>query len=313
MNVSVVISTLDRPEMVCESLRALSNLLPAITEVIVVDAGHEKPVDPQCLSEIWPPTVVLRSQEKNISLQRNMGVLHAKGDVCLILDDDAVVQPGWFDAMLLPFGNPRVASVAGAIWCNPMPQFTAAKGGYVTWYGEVVQTIHRSHDAPRDVTWPNGGNVGFRRAAFLAIGGFGSVFSFYDEDVDIGLRLRKAGWEIVFAPDGVVHHFMDRQPAKPMTKKRMYVAGRSRGAMLIRNYGFRGTALVYFAYVPWRDLLTAVALSLRDAWRHCGHAGAHLFGVAVGVCLGLKNSVKDDELRLSRLALSLRGKSPDGK
>jgi len=301
MIVSVVISTLDRPDMVCESLRALATLLPAATEVIVVDAGQKRPVDSQSLCAIWPSTIVMRSQVKNISIQRNMGVLQAKGDVCLILDDDAVAQPGWYDAMLAPFADSRVAVVAGAIWCNPNPRFTDQEGGYVTWFGEAVQTIHRSHRAPRKITWPNGGNVAFRRAPFLEIGGFGSVFSFYDEDVDIGLRLRKAGWDAVFAPDGVVHHFMDRRPSKPMTKKKMYLAGRSRGAMLVRNFGFKGPSFVYLLSIPLRDAIGLLLDCLRAIWSRSGHAVAHLCGVLVGVYLGLKNRVCDDAARLASL------------
>lgn len=46
----------------------------------------------------------------------------------------------------------------------------------------------------------------YRREAWLAMGGFDERFFCYCEDVDLGFRLRLAGWKILQIPDAVVRH-----------------------------------------------------------------------------------------------------------
>jgi GT2 family glycosyltransferase len=46
----------------------------------------------------------------------------------------------------------------------------------------------------------------YRRVAFMEVGGFDEKFFCYVEDVDLGLRLRRAGHTAIFVPDAVVEH-----------------------------------------------------------------------------------------------------------
>jgi GT2 family glycosyltransferase len=48
---------------------------------------------------------------------------------------------------------------------------------------------------------PSGGAAAYRRAAFAAVGGFDERLFGYGEDVDLGLRLRRAGWTVAAAAD----------------------------------------------------------------------------------------------------------------
>jgi GT2 family glycosyltransferase len=56
-----------------------------------------------------------------------------------------------------------------------------------------------------------------RRAALDAVTGFDESFFLYQEDVDLCLRVRHAGWRVVFTPAAeVLHHLgasMARSPA----------------------------------------------------------------------------------------------------
>lgn len=45
-----------------------------------------------------------------------------------------------------------------------------------------------------------------RREAFEAVGGFDALYFSYFEDVDLGFRLRLAGWRVLQSPDAVVAH-----------------------------------------------------------------------------------------------------------
>ncbi|HCC85360.1 MAG TPA: hypothetical protein DEQ06_01980 [Porphyromonadaceae bacterium] len=59
---------------------------------------------------------------------------------------------------------------------------------------------------PCQVGYIDGAVMAIRREAFEAVGGFDENFFFYGEDVDFCMRLRKAGWKVVFHPEVRVIH-----------------------------------------------------------------------------------------------------------
>ncbi|VXC21139.1 N-acetylglucosaminyl-diphospho-decaprenol L-rhamnosyltransferase [Frigoribacterium sp. 9N] len=58
----------------------------------------------------------------------------------------------------------------------------------------------------RTAGWLSGACVLVRRSAFDEIGGFDEGYFMYFEDVDLGARLGRAGWDNVFVPTAVVMH-----------------------------------------------------------------------------------------------------------
>ena len=55
----------------------------------------------------------------------------------------------------------------------------------------------------------------YRRSALVAVGGFDESFGAYFEDVDLSLRLRRAGWRIVHEPSCVVWHRVSASHGQP--------------------------------------------------------------------------------------------------
>jgi GT2 family glycosyltransferase len=65
---------------------------------------------------------------------------------------------------------------------------------------------HPAEDQPAD--WLSGCNMSFRRAALQQVGGFDEAYGTYGyDDVDIGLRVRRAGWKLVSSKTLEVAHF----------------------------------------------------------------------------------------------------------
>ena len=60
--------------------------------------------------------------------------------------------------------------------------------------------------APLRVDWVSGACVLLRRDAFDAVGGFDGGYFMYFEDMDLCLRLARAGWRVVFDPQAEVVH-----------------------------------------------------------------------------------------------------------
>ena len=59
---------------------------------------------------------------------------------------------------------------------------------------------------PRDVDWAVGAFLLVRRAGWNEVGGFDPGQWMYAEDLDLGWRLRRAGWSTRYEPRAVVTH-----------------------------------------------------------------------------------------------------------
>lgn len=59
---------------------------------------------------------------------------------------------------------------------------------------------------PRQVGYIDGAVMAIRREAFEDVGGFDENFFFYGEDADFCMRLRRAGWGVIFLPEARVIH-----------------------------------------------------------------------------------------------------------
>ncbi len=292
---SVIIATIGRPDLVCDCAQSMKLVgVPDDVELLVVDAGGENGVDPGELQAIWARSRVFPSRVKNAGIQRNLGAKLAASETLIYLDDDTLLQPGWWPAIVKPLEEPSVGVAAGAVWRNPSPMFTDRRGGYVNAFGVPVQVTHRSEKAAREVDWPISCNMACRREAYHAVGGMAEVFGIYDEDVDFGLKLRRAGWRIVFVPGAAVYHYAAVQYHKPPSKQTAYRAGRNRAILLWRNYGLSFRLLAFLVAAPFDRLGRLVLGVVRFTYRAAGHAFAYLFGIPAGIRAAVRHPIGED-------------------
>ena len=73
----------------------------------------------------------------------------------------------------------------------------ALRGGHSYW---------RQTETRQEVAWVSGAAMLVERAAFVSIGGFDEKLFLYKEDEDLCLRLREAGWQVIYEPGAAVRH-----------------------------------------------------------------------------------------------------------
>ena len=120
----------------------------------------------------------------------------------LIHDPDGSVYPSARHLPSLIRGG--MHAVVGPLWkSNP-------------WTAEYRQ--ERLEPSERPVGWLSGSCLLLRRAAFDEVSGFDERYFMYMEDVDLGDRLGKAGWQNVYVPSAeILHdkgHATGRDPAR---------------------------------------------------------------------------------------------------
>ncbi len=200
-DLSVVVVSAGRPEALHRCLLGLSQLAHAGCEVVVVaDAVGQAAVQP------FADRIKLLPQEApNISAARNAGIEAASGRIIAFVDDDAVPEPSWADAVLEAFADPELVAVTGPV--------LGRNGISLQWGPLAVNGL--AQDIPSDPDAPirdgfarklQGTNMAFRREVFAQIGGFDEALHFYLDDTDMALRIGRAGLTTAWVDGAVVHH-----------------------------------------------------------------------------------------------------------
>jgi GT2 family glycosyltransferase len=197
---SVVISTFNRLPLLQELLDALGKqTLPFEQfEVVVVDDGSKEPVAPALEQRADRFTLrVVTQQNAGAAAARHAGIMTATGEVVVITDDDMLVPPE-FLAEHLKAHEAGHTLVLGQIAPDDAP---GEKPLFERFHFEqLARFVKRFREQPTAVrgVMVCTGNVSFRRADYLAVGGFDKSLG-RSEDRELGLRLQKAGAKLYFA------------------------------------------------------------------------------------------------------------------
>ena len=108
----------------------------------------------------------------------------------LIRDPDGSVYPSARHLPSLIRGG--MHAVVGPFWKNN------------PWTAEYRQ--ERTEPSERPVGWLSGSCLLLRRSAFDQVSGFDERYFMYMEDVDLGDRLGKAGWQNIYVPSAEILH-----------------------------------------------------------------------------------------------------------
>ncbi|MBY4894288.1 glycosyltransferase [Rhodobacteraceae bacterium N5(2021)] len=200
---SVVVVSAGRPDALRRCLLSLSQQATAGCEVIVVaDAGGQAAVR---TLPVVGALKLLPQRQPNISAARNAGIGAAAGDIIAFIDDDAVAEPTWSQAVLDAFAVPDLAAITGPV--------LGRNGISLQWGPLAVNGV--AHDIQVEPDTPirdgfarklQGTNMAFRREALVQMGGFDKALHFYLDDTDISFRVGRAGLATAWAPRAVVHH-----------------------------------------------------------------------------------------------------------
>jgi GT2 family glycosyltransferase len=279
--VSAVVVSYNAREHLLRCLAALEAQDGETLEIVVVDNASAD--GSAAAARAAHPKARVVDAGVNLGFARacNLGVREAQGPYVLILNPDAEVRPGCVAALAHVLDErPRVAVVG--------PRTLSGDGTAQVSFGEgltplaewrqqrLVRGVRlRRADAlrqaderarvEREPGWISGSCLLARRSALTEIGGFDEAFFLYEEDVDLCVRLRDAGWHVAFTPSAeVVHHLGVSMASDPWRSQLEY--HRSHLRFYRKHNGWLQTALLRCwiaasalpgrpASVHWRSML----------------------------------------------------------
>jgi glucosyl-dolichyl phosphate glucuronosyltransferase len=222
LELDIVIPTYNRgPFLRTLLLSLLGAPLPdgLVTRVFVVDNNSADDTADVCAAlalDFGPSFRYVVEHRPGKSHALNTGVAMGSGDLVAFLDDDEVVAPGWYRAILQAFDDPRVDFISGrstARWPVPTPEWLPADYPAVVGIVDAGPRVREFHGDYHGTF--HGGNSVVRRAVLSRVTPFSpDLGPRHDrrllccEDEEMHLRLVDAGARGLYVPALLIEHFV---------------------------------------------------------------------------------------------------------
>jgi GT2 family glycosyltransferase len=268
---SAIVPTIGRAQSLRALLESLAVQTCRVDEVVVADASTDSDTAKMIDDPVWRALGLavrrVEVQPANAVRQRIAAIEIAHGQYLLLLDDDVVLEPDCVQHLLEELeANADVVAASADFNNQTWPAPTRIWQLYLrhvlgiapdAWQGRVVGPLLRFGynpvpAGPTPIEWLGTGNSLVRRGAFLSAGGFSDFFLHrctINEDVDLGLKLRRVG-RIMFCPAArMAHHHApsgrvsSRVAAEDDLFNRFFILRRTLGYGLLRSFGL---VVLYF-------------------------------------------------------------------
>ncbi|HYH54455.1 MAG TPA: glycosyltransferase family 2 protein [Solirubrobacterales bacterium] len=149
----------------------------------------------------------------------NLGVARVRADAVLVLNADAVLEPGCIEALLgqlradpgLGGVQPRILQLEEGREMDEASARVYSAGMALTRDGRALELGAGEAQSPfsesaREIFGVCGAACLLRRELFDGLGGYDERYFAFYEDVDLNVRARIAGWRFAYVPEAVAWH-----------------------------------------------------------------------------------------------------------
>jgi N-acetylglucosaminyl-diphospho-decaprenol L-rhamnosyltransferase len=155
---------------------------------------------------------IINEHPKGFGANHNSAFARSGTELFFVVNPDIRLLSDPFPSLALTLQDAHVAA-AGPLVRNSegaledsARRFPTAASLLAKLFQNDVAVEYPVDKGPLEVEWLAGMFLGFRREAYLAVGGFDERYFLYYEDVDICRRLRSRGYKVIYATTVSVIH-----------------------------------------------------------------------------------------------------------
>jgi hypothetical protein len=285
-----VVNTNGRDDLIA-CLEAIASTHPAgvEAEVLVLDnASGDGSADEARgwaarAGELGAATRVIE-RDRRVGKSENDSLLlrEAVGEYCLLLNEDAELQPGATATLLEALDADPGAAAAGALLLAPdgsplrcawrLPGWVTVIGGAL--FLHRLLTTESGGDHTREAGWVQSSAMLVRRRAATEIGFLDPAFFVYSDETDFCKRLRDANWTILHVPAARAIHHEQLATDLRASERRIVEFHRGRDLYMQKHHSAALAALarVLAAWTYLPRTLAALVLPGHDPRRYWLHA-----------------------------------------
>lgn len=229
--VSIIIPNKDEVESLDKCLQSIEKSTYKNYEIIVVENNSVKDETFAYYKKIEAKGVKVVYWEKgfNYSAINNYGASYAKGDYLLLLNNDVeVITPDWLEEMLGNCQRKEVGIVGVKLY---YPDDTVQHAGIIVGIGGIAGNIfvglprrytgyfHKA-SVQQDLSAVTAACMMVKRSVYEAVKGLDEKLQVAFNDVDFCLRMRKAGYLVVYNPYAELYHYESKTRGPEDTKEK---------------------------------------------------------------------------------------------
>ena len=291
-----VVNTNGREDLLT-CLKAIARTHPGAVEaeVLVLDNGSDDGSAEAArrwaedAGELGAATRVLaREQRRGKSENDSLLLAEARGELCLLANEDTELQPGATAALIEALEHAPGAAAAGAQLLDPegrplpcawrLPGIGASLASALFLHRLLV--TESGGNETREVGWVQSAAMLVRRESVAKAGYLDPAFFVYSDETDLCKRLRDGGWSILYVPEAKAIHREQLATDRAAEARRIVEFHRGRDLYMRKHHGARAAAVARvlnaLPYLP--RALAALVLPRHDPRRYVMHARAALSG-----------------------------------
>jgi GT2 family glycosyltransferase len=285
-DVSILIISFNTRDLLRECLQSTCDEAARLrSEILVVDNGS-RDGSAEMVAEEFPQVRLIRS-DVNLGFgnANNLALEHARGRYFVLLNSDAFLAKGSLECAIRHMDETPRCAMGGALLVGRDGEVQPSARSFHTVWGDALVLTGLAARFPESkffgrfdrtwadvrtaaqVDWVPGAFAILRPEALAKVGCFDPDFFLYYEEVDLCLRLKRAGYEVWYWPDIEVTHIGGESSRQLKSLEfsgtaAQVVLWRMRSSMLY--YRKHQGAAVHLAVWMERALYTAAVL--RNRW-----------------------------------------------
>lgn len=294
--VAVVILNWNGGDDILACLASLFDSTHNAIEVVIVDNGSTDGSSGEICKRFPQAHFIHNSENLGFAKGSNQGIEWAldRGiEYVLLLNGDARLHPNAIHELLAVACQENDAVVA----CPKMylassdarlQRLWFAYGKVKLWAGLFQNPAFNQVDSPQwstpsDMEYASGCCMLIPARILRDVGLFDESFFAYCEDIDLSLRVRKAGFRLRYVPTAHLCHGSHTQTNRTRTPTYRYLSTRN-NLWVVRKHGSRFDELICFCILPLRSLFRVARLIMRAEWNS---VAAELRGIKDGALMSV--------------------------
>lgn len=254
----IVVLTLNNYSDTAECLQSLRSIRYPSCKIILVDNGSTDGT-PQLVRTQFPEvTVIENGRNLGVAAGYNVGIHYALdqgAEFVFVVNNDTTVDPEIMDHLVQAAREPNAGILMPIIYYYGDKKEVWSAGARYRVFPPAIVMERKIYDGLHDLQYAISCGFLVTRRAFVRAGLFDENFRFLWDDLDLSLRVRRAGLRIIQVPKARMWHKVSRT-TNPASTLFWQTHGES-GVIFFRRHKrlFRFTAVFHLGYFALREFV----------------------------------------------------------
>jgi len=260
-SVTVVIVNWNSGYLLAECLACLSGQSYSPARILVMDNGSTDG-SAEGVQQVPGVTVRMLGENLGFAVANNRALSECDTEYVVLLNPDAFPESNWLDRLVeAANAQPEVSAFGSRQMVHGSSNLLDGIGDAYHVSGLVWRKRHGCKQGNADLVAakifsPCAAAVLYRRQALVDVGGFDGNYFCYMEDVDLGFRLRLAGYSAMYIPDAVVHHVGSASTGGQHSDFAVYHGHRNLVWTFVKNM----PGALFWLFLPFHVLLNLITV-----------------------------------------------------